>query len=154
GRRWIEPCAGGGSIIRAVNSFYEQAAPEGQGPWLPQWSAVELQHRYRKALADMKIDAYLSDFRVWAANRPPLSYDVAISNPPYEIAEEILAGCQRIARVTIFLLRMPFVASEKRSANMRAWTPDLFALPNRPEFVAGESDNADYAWMRWTHGQQ
>lgn len=153
GPKWIEPCSGAGSIIRTVDKFYTDNSPEGHA-WRPDWSAVELQHRYRQALRGLNVAGYLADFPTWAASRPAQSYDVAISNPPYGIAETILASCQRIAKVTILLLRTPFIASEKRADLMRAWTPDLFGLPNRPNFVAGGSDNADYAWMRWTHGTQ
>lgn len=155
GRRWIEPCAGAGTIISATNRWFADNAPEGQAPWRPEWTAVELQYRYAPALRALGVaSGALADFRLWAKSRERNSFDVCVTNPPYDIAAEILGECQRICRVTVALLRMPYLASEERSASLRAWTPDVASLPNRPQFVQGGSDNADYGWLRWTDGRQ
>lgn len=150
GREWIEPCAGAGGIIRAVNDWTRRAPQDLQ---LPEWSACELQHRHAAGLKATGARGVLADFRVWAASQPEGRFDVAITNPPFDIASEILAGCQRIARVTVLLLRFPYFGSDERAEALRQWCPDIFGLPDRPTFVEGRSDNTVYGWFRWDHAR-
>lgn len=149
GEKWLEPCAGAGGIIRAINAHQSGL----------NWTAVELQGRYGPSLRELHVQGVIADFRVWAAHQQPFSFDVAITNPPFALAEEILVECQRIARVTVLLLRVPFLGSDGRAAKHQAWMPDLAVLPERPQFVPGEgSDNTIYGFFSWdsakrtTHG--
>jgi hypothetical protein len=32
---------------------------------------------------------------------------------------------------------------------MRARTPDVYVLPNRPSFTGGSTDSIEYAWFVW-----
>lgn len=77
---------------------------------------------------------------------------VVVMNPPYALAMEFvqraLAECERVAA----LLRLPWLASQKRSTWLRANTPSVHVLPKRPSFTGKGTDATDYAWMLWGFG--
>jgi len=47
------------------------------------------------------------------------------------------------------LLRLNFLASERRQEWMKTDTPDVYVLPNRPSFRGKGSDATEYAWFVW-----
>lgn len=136
---WLEPAAGDGAIIRAVNRHFAAM------PMEPEWTGVEV--RSDAPLAD---GVFCADFLThdFGSRR----FDVAISNPPYSIAQEFIERCLGLADVTVMLLRLNYLGSETRSDFMREHTPDIYALPNRPAFVRGKADSCEYAWFVWGQG--
>ena len=75
-----------------------------------------------------------------------------ITNPPYCLAEEFIRKSRSLypAAQLVFLLRIAFLASETRQRFRRDMgIPDLYVLPNRPDFSGGGGDSADYAWFVW-----
>lgn len=77
---------------------------------------------------------------------------LVVTNPPYGLALEFvrraLGECSHVA----MLLRLPWLASQKRAAWMRANTPAVYVLPRRPSFTGKGTDATDYAWMLWSFG--
>lgn len=146
GGGWLEPCAGAGGIIKAVNARRNDVA----------WTAVEIQDKYEDALKALETDVEIGDFleRPSEANGYPAPFAVAITNPPYLLAEEVARKCQALAEITVLLLRVNFLAGApvkhpERYTWLSAWTPDIYVLPNRPSFDGEGTDATEYCWMVW-----
>lgn len=172
--RWMEPCAGGGAIIRAVHSHPSMAGA------LPTWTAIDIREAARSQLELAVGNAgsvSIGDFLAYDRVDPELT--VIPSNPPYGLAEKIVRHCLEIApnAWVVQLLRLNFYAGEDRSEWMEKHVPDAYVLPNRPQFRdsitpvlddAGQpvinpktglpkvkkssSDSCEYAWMVWAPG--
>lgn len=143
---WIEPFAGDGALVKAVNGF-----DPGRGyDFSPSWTVCELLPRFEPDLAALPLldlppiigDFFDEDF----GDRP---FDVAISNPPYTRAAEAFIKALQVARKVAFLMRVGILESEERNGIMRACPPDVFLLPNRPNFDGWGTDSTPYAWHCW-----
>jgi hypothetical protein len=141
GGRWLEPAAGDGAIIKAINRKDVE------------WTAAELRVEARDALTQLLPPSQVltGDF-LYAGIQdalPKERFRVAITNPPYRKAEEFVQACMARADIVVCLLRLGFLASQERQGFMKAHPPDVYVLPNRPSFAHGATDNADYCWMVW-----
>jgi hypothetical protein len=79
-------------------------------------------------------------------------FSAVVTKPPYSLAEDLLRRALEISDHVVLLLRLNFLASDKRAALMRANTPDVYVLPNRPSFNGHGTDSIDYAWFHWRAG--
>jgi hypothetical protein len=167
----VEPCAGNGDLIRAVQAHCPM-----------NWLAIEIQEKYEVPLTQTFTDLelhkssfHIGDFFSAQTNcipvgpvnghgyRPRKPISAVISNPPYCLAQEFLTRCLILypEAEVCFLLRVGFLESEKR---LGMWEhcgiPDLYILPNRPSFrpsideetgkeKKGSTDSSTYAWMVW-----
>ena len=164
GSTWLEPCAGAGGIIRRVNTLL--------GPGAPTWHAWELQAKYTEPLTQLGlfststgIDAVkmaeqmgreleeLKQQRRLVGRLPIVRkpFDCIITNPPFELAMPLILALQPLTDCLILLLRVNFLASEKRH---EYWTaggmPEtIYQLPDRPKFRNGKADSTEYGWWRW-----
>ena len=130
-RRWIEPAVGGGDIIKAVN---KSEFPD------VRWTTVDI---------NPEVDAMIEGDGVSALVNG--TWDVCISNPPYSLAFDFAKAAVSSCHWTIFLLRLNWLASAKRSTWIQKNTPAIFVIPNRPSFTPdGKTDSSDYAWMVWS----
>lgn len=144
GGRWLEPTAGAGSIITAVDDW---RATRGLEPVT--WDACEINQDYRKALAPKSERVVIGDLLGDAQLRS--DYDVAITNPPFEIAADVFRECRKRARIVVLLLRANFKGSAERDELFRTDHPNEYALPNRPTFVIVERwDPKKGKWIRTT----
>src|SRR5579862_1222072 len=148
---WLEPCAGYGAIIRAVESH-----PATRGRVL--WSTCEIRP---------EVEPLLTSSLVKSCSPPPMIGDflrleldrlrectIVLTNPPFALAEEFLLRCMAVAPLAsvAFLLRSNFIGGEERCRWLRDHVPDSYALPNRPQFRGEGSDSTEYAWMVWQPG--
>ena len=85
-------------------------------------------------------------------------YNTIITNPPFNIAEEIIekALCDvDVDGEVIMLLRLNFLGAQKRK---QFWqnTPlkHIYVLSKRPCFINGKSDSIEYAWFIWQDGYE
>jgi len=151
---WVEPCAGDGAIVRAVND------------WIPTverkvdvlWQACELDQRHAKPLqASLGRDFLgmrIGDTLTW--DDPDIHYqasrfDVAMMNPPFRQALQFVEWGVAHSLTTVALLRLGFLETSKRNGWLRANPPDVYVLPNRPSFTGKGTDSCVYAWMVWEH---
>lgn len=113
----LEPCCGEGAIIR------ELRASGARGEVVGLDTRLEALPYARGAGASKVMQARAQDYIA--------QYDLAITNPPFDQAGEIIMSTLQNARVCAFLLRSAF-----RLNAFRANMPDEFKLPQRPEFLA------------------
>lgn len=155
GGAWLEPGAGSGSLIRAVNALRSDVG----------WTAVEIQDRHREELSALAPrGVVICDFlrRGVGGVVPPLAearhlegalgcrFAVAFGNPPYSRAADFVHAAKIWARYVVMLLRLNFLASEERQPWLSTDAPDVYVLPNRPKFRIGSgTDSTEYAWMVW-----
>jgi hypothetical protein len=141
--RWLEPTAGSGAIVRAVRER------------LPgiEWTAVELRPECRDSLevgAGPEGRVVVHDLLTLTAGDLAPPFDVAITNPPYALAQQVIERCLPLAGVVAMLLRLNFLASRTRAPFMRSQPPDVYVLPDRPSFTGGgRTDSIEYAWFVW-----
>jgi hypothetical protein len=130
--RLVEPACGDGAIICAIGIALD-------------WIGYDIRVVPPSAAIHMQCD-----FLTEAPDNP--SVVAVITNPPYCLAEEFIRKSRELYQNAelVFLLRLAFLASEKR---LQLWrdigTPDVYVLPNRPSFTGGGTDSADYAWFHW-----
>jgi hypothetical protein len=75
---------------------------------------------------------------------------VIITNPPFSLAFEFCIHAHAYADEVWMLLRLNFLASQKRATWFRSHEPSaLFILTKRPDFTGGGGDSCDYAWFYW-----
>jgi len=137
---WLEPCAGSGAIIRASKSFGVPSS----------FVAVELQEKFMPVLAKTKgvSRVYADNFLKWHPDEYR-KFQVAIGNPPYKLAEEVIKHALEQSEQVCMLLRLNFLSSGKRCEWLQDTKPDVFVLPNRPSFTGVGTDATDYAWFLW-----
>lgn len=135
---WIEPSAGHGAIIKAVNAIRSDV----------RWAGFEIRPEAREHLDPLVFNhgSVNMDFLKTNWLDTPA---VVIGNPPYSQAMEFVTHALYSGAYVAFLLRLNFLGSDKRSAFMRGHMPDVYVLPNRPSFTGGGTDAIEYAWMVW-----
>ncbi len=138
---WLEPGAGKGNIIRAVN---RQMAVF--------WHAVELNGDFADDLRDA--GANIVTIANFLTGMPKTLSDVtvALGNPPFTWCAEFLLQIWRLCpgAEVVLLLPLNFESSKDRHPIVSKRTPDRYVLPNRPSFTDdGQTDAQDYAWFRW-----
>lgn len=142
GGLWLEPACGEGAIVRAV---------EAERPGQQEWFGYDLRPDAIGVVLD-SLDVEHSRFACgdFLADRFGKRYSVAITNPPYSLAQEFVERCLSLASVTVMLLRLNWLGSQRRAAFLRAHMPDVYVLPRRPSFVHGATDACEYAWLVWS----
>lgn len=145
GGRWLEPCAGDGAIISTVDRADVR------------WTAVEIQRQFEPLLRkipgieSIEIGDFM-DYRPPAALDSKRPFDAVITNPPYLDAMEFVEHCLELSTHVTMLLRLNFLASNKRNTFMREHCPDVYVLPDRPSFTGNGTDSIEYAWFVWDSG--
>ncbi len=139
GGNWLEPAAGHGAIIRAVNRSDVN------------WTAVDIRHEagehLLKYVRPIEVKTGI-DFLAggWTPDRR-----VVITNPPYSVALAFIRHALSLAPYVVMLLRLNFLGSAKRATVFAGDMPDVYVLPNRPSFSPdGKTDSVEYAWFVWT----
>ena len=137
---WLEPAAGDGAVIRAVNKSYKRPVA---------WTAAELQDKFKsdlEALVDPS-RVHMGSFFETGLNK---EFDVVITNPPFSKALEFIKKSIELEpEYVCMLLRLNFMGSGERSDFLREHTPDIYVLPNRPSFNGKGTDSIEYAWFVW-----
>ena len=117
---WIEPSAGDGNVIRAVN--------QKRGPVT--WYAVELQRQYEASLLAsgvspgcLHVGSFIQKAKDFRFQRSGVS--VVLGNPPYFRALEFVQAGLKVAPHVVYLMRLGFLASDTRADWMQRHTPHI-----------------------------
>ncbi len=142
GGQWLEPSAGDGAIIRAVNATRPDVS----------WNAVELRPHAAPSLRALGAVTTIDDFL--RASHLGLPFDVALGNPPFSLAAQFVLKSLEHAEQVVMLLRLNILGSsnDRRHLFETAGMPDVYVLPERPSFTGDGTDACEYAWMRWIRG--
>ena len=138
GGLWVEPSAGHGATIRAVNSVRTDV----------KWAGFEIRQEAYPHLEPLVTNhgSVTMDFLKTTFIDTPA---VILGNPPYSLAMEFVTHALYSGAHVALLLRLNFVGSAKRSKFFRECMPDVYVLPNRPSFTGGGTDATEYAWCHW-----
>lgn len=125
----LEPACGDGAVVRILQRRFPHA----------EIVATDIAHGRQFDFLTMQ---------------PHPRFDLIITNPPCSLALEFVkramlwrhSGLSHVA----MLLRLGFLARQKRASWLRKHTPSLYVSPRRPSFAHnGKSDNSEYAWFVW-----
>ena len=148
---WLEPGAGDGSIIRAVNAERRDV----------RWIASEVrpvEHEGLRRHAELVVGDLLTPISRGALERLHWTGEITVvaGNPAFNIAEDVVLRCREMfPNATIVLqLRLNFVGSGGRSSWMRRMPPDIYLIPERVSYALGETDSIEYAWLLWPPGER
>ena len=143
GYHWLEPACGHGTIVRAVRDRRHLDT-------VPIFVAVD-----PFVLPAVDVAAHWSEsYLTWYPYSPP--YDVAITNPPFSLAEQFARRMLTMADHVVLLLRLNWIGSAKRCDFFEDHPPSrILVLPDRPCFARStktgkpQSDSCEYAWFYW-----
>lgn len=139
----LEPSAGTGNIIKALNTYYKDRKIE----------ACEIRQEEELGLKEISDEVIIGNFLELDIDK---KYDVIIGNPPYSLAREFVEkslNCLKDDGVLIFLLRTAFLESKSR---YEFWQKNplsgLYTLSKRPSFTGKGTDATSYSWFVWDKG--
>jgi predicted RNA methylase len=77
-------------------------------------------------------------------------FNICIGNPPYKLAKQFVEKALKHADNVMFLLRLGFLASKKRSDLFTYHKPsNVWVLQTRPRFTDVGVDNSEYCIVHW-----
>lgn len=143
--KWLEPCAGSGNIIRAVQGIGGYADVS--------WTACEIREECREPLEALGVaDIHIGDFLI---TRPTdlerrFPFDVVLTNCPFTKAAEFIEACRAMAPLVAMLLPVQFFSGAKRERLFADHMPSsILQLPDRPQFIGDGSNSIEYGWWVW-----
>lgn len=139
GGNWLDPGAGNGAIIDAVNCVRQDVT----------WAAIDIRPEVEPYIVGAGANFMAADFLTLGYDKTALKFDVIITNPPYSLAQGFIEKSLQMANHVAMLLRLNYLAGGKRVDFMRAMPPDVYVLPNRPSFTGQGTDATEYAWFVW-----
>lgn len=145
GGRWIEPCAGTGRIISAVNDVRDDV----------DWTICELNEMFKPNLQKiLRLNDHLLPFGDFVHRRwDHQKADVLIMNPPFKLTMQFVQAAMKRARIVVMLQRQAWFGSNDRTPWLYKHSPDRHQLGWRPSFRPdGGVDNCDYNWYVWPEG--
>jgi len=147
GGRWLEPCAGTGSLIKAIRNIRDDI----------RWTVYELQSKFEPFLEPLMtpLDTLIpaSDFLASPNDQPHA--DVCIANPPFTLAMKFVEVALQRADWVVILQRKGWFGPGPRAEWLRQHCPDDYTLPKRPSFRPDKkTDSADYSWYVWPPGDR
>jgi hypothetical protein len=144
GGLWIEPCAGTGSIVKAVNRTRDVM-----------WALGEIDGAHEPALRSIMRDCDALVMGDWVTSPWPFPMaSVLIMNPPFSHATEFVEAAFARAQHVVMLHRGGWFGTP-RASWLRKFCPDDLALDGRPSFSGdGATDMSEYSWFYWPPGSR
>lgn len=145
----LDPCAGG-------DIKHEMPYP---------YVLETMGHRYKKMVTnDIRIDSpakHHIDFlesSIVSDSHNSLGYDLVISNPPFNLAQEFVEGGLNAVHdfgYVVYLLRLNFFGSQKRNEWIKTFRPEWCVIHSkRPSFTPdGKTDATEYAHFVWNRNK-
>lgn len=142
----LDPCCGEGAILNACNDAWVHCED------------VELLGYEIDAGRAARVRGHTVDVRDALGDAGWFKRPLVITNPPFslaiEFAERSLREQLSYGGTTALLLRLGFMAGQKRAPWHRANPSDVYVLPKRPSFAAnGKTDASEYAWFCFGPGR-
>lgn len=138
GGRWLEPGAGHGAIIRAVNARRTDV----------DWTACDIRPDAERHLRELVRTVHVGDFLY--PYTVPGEFDLVLGNPPFSKAARFIQRGLELAPRVVYLLRAAFHESTERIRFFRRiGVPDTYVIPDRPSFDGRGNDSAMYAWLEF-----
>jgi hypothetical protein len=137
----VEPAVGAGAIVRAARAC----------GLLRPWLTFDIRDVAGEVL-DLNTDHHTCDFLALGPEHARDDVAAVITNPPYVLAEAFVRQCRSLYRMAeiVMLLRLNFLGSRERVPFWSAvGMPDLYQLPNRPDFTGDGGDSIEYSWFGW-----
>lgn len=147
----LDPCVGDGVIPQTVN---RRLLSMGVQP--PLWKTMDLDPRWGPVIVEDSEGPEESRHYKGDASIPGQITDTSlvVMNPPFSKAPDIVRACL-IANpsASIFMLHaVGWVVPKKgRRELLASQRPDLYILPDRPDFYGKGGDSTDYAWFHFHH---
>lgn len=136
GARILDPGCGTGAILREIGAQF----PENEILGIEKDDA-----RYLACQESTELPVVRGDFLLHTDK-----HDVIVSNPPYMIAFDFVSHALTVAPVVCMLLRLGWLAGQRRADWHRLNPCHVYVLPKRPSFTAdGKTDATEYAWLVW-----
>jgi len=145
----LEPAIGSGAIVRAVDQWLNA---NGYVSEMPHWFGFDVSDVAQSCESDRVAVTVRSFLDPWSLDdKLIVRYcDFSITNPPFSLALDMARAAMQVAPVVIQLSRIGWLGSNDRADWLRANTPSVYLLPDRPSFVGkGRTDSDYYAWMVW-----
>lgn len=131
---WLDPCAGG-------DSSHPMSYPEALKEIGVEPATIDLRD---DSLAELKADYLETEV---------FGYDVIITNPPFNIAQEIIEKALKESTYVVMLLRLNFLGSKQR---FEFWqkhpAKKIYVHHKRMSFTGGPTDSIEYAHFVWQNG--
>jgi hypothetical protein len=128
----LDPCAGNGQLLRAI----ERAGGCARG--------IEIQPDLAAQCPGM---CHIGDGLAFSWRGESI-----ICNPPFANALEWMEKACREAENAAFLVRLAMLAGKKRKEFWERNPPSsICILSQRPSFTATGTDSADYMWVTWSY---
>jgi hypothetical protein len=144
---WLEPCAGTGAIVTAVDDWFTAQRQE-----TPVWLINEPHQPIPSDTQHTRFDYLTSEAGVALRKHAP---DFAITNPPFSVALDITRRMREDAPEVFVFQRLNWLASDTRAEFFRAARPSVYVLPNRPSMTEdGKTDAIEYAWFHFTERRE
>ncbi len=137
GGEWLDPAAGEGDVIRAVDAVRSDVV----------WSAIEEDRACDRSLASC-VDLHRRVASYVECPPAPWAYRVIISRPRVAAAREQIEKALAEADHVAVLLPIDFLAAREHAVFFRSDPPDVYLLPDH--FVARpEGGQVAMAWLVW-----
>lgn len=160
-RNWLEPCAGQGHIINAVDNWIlsRQLLLFPELGELPDFQLIELRNECQDFLEELLIN---SNIQIGDYIKMPVSqlcvdkFDVGLTNPPFTTWLQFQHKMRQECEIVCLLLRIGVLGSAGRKA---FWQKpenncDIYLLSDRVSCTGdGQSDTEYYGWFLW-HPEQ
>lgn len=136
--RILDPCAAQGELLAVTKEFFPSAL----------YAACDINGAFAPALSEATAGAFVTgDFLQSIDVLRRGQFDFIITNPPYNQAEEFIKASLQVAPVVAMLLRINFLASQRRRNFLAEAKPGVYVLPNRPSFTGDGGDMTEYGWF-------
>ena len=145
----LEPCAGNGNIVESLKKI-----------GCKNIDAVEIRREELENLVDKVGIGHVAICDFLTMNNKFLldKYDIIITNPPYNLAQEFVEKSLEVIKpggTVIMLLRTNFLESKKRfSFWQKNKLNGLYVLSKRPSFTGKGTDATSYSWFIWTKNEK
>ena len=128
----LDPACGDGAILHVLSAHYDKTVG----------IDVDAERLERCACSEKHLGNALE-----MGSLPDVG--LVVMNPPYQFAMDFVQHHVERYPFVAALLRLGFLAGQRRAPWLRKNPCDVLVTPRRPSFAFGATDASDYAWFLW-----